>query len=109
MLYKLLKTKSDLNSLPVYHACLFMHVYLLFLQFIPTTLVANGPLVWEAEQQINSVSLTLHYLLNDVSASLYNLFPRKPPLSPAVHQCNHSAVQATHHQTNCSRAVFNFC
>ena len=33
-----------------------LHVYLLFLQFIPTTLVANGPLVWEAEQQINSVS-----------------------------------------------------
>ena len=36
--------------------CMSLHVYLLFLQFIPTTLVANGPLVWEAEQQINSVS-----------------------------------------------------
>jgi len=30
---------------------------------IPTTLVANGPLVWEVEQQINSVSSSLFKIL----------------------------------------------
>ena len=28
-------------------------------QYIPTTIVANGPLVWEIEQEINSVSSLL--------------------------------------------------
>ena len=75
MLYKLLRTKSDL-TLSLFTMSLDVQVSLV-LQFIPTTLVANGPLVWEAEQQINSVSLMPHYTKyyhNVISKKIFPLF-----------------------------------